>query len=235
MWRSTVEQWAEKYDLRRDRIFFLISGPSGAGKTTILERVLSEVEGLRKLVSTTTRQRRPNELDGKHYYFVSRQDFERMIKEGQLVEYKLIFGDYYGLTYSELNRYPEYDVLLDMDVRGKNDFLYVTSVYCITIFLMPPSLETVRQRLESRNDVTPDSIERRLARAEEEICSASDYEFVVENRDLDEATRQIEAIIVASRSNRDMRLLEKVYPKLLEEVEADLETGRSEFQGHHTN
>lgn len=221
IWRSTVEQWAEQYDLRRDRIFFLISGPSGAGKTTILERVLSEVNGLRKLVSTTTRQRRPTELDGKHYYFVSRQDFERMIKEGQLVEYKLIFGDYYGLTYKELNRYPEYDVLLDMDIRGKNDFLYVTSVDCITIFLMPPSLETIRQRLESRNDVTADSIESRLTRAEEEIWSASEYEFVVENRDLDEATRQIEAIIVASRSNRDMRLLEKVYPRLLEEVEAD--------------
>lgn len=228
MWRSTVEQSAEQYDLGRDRIFFLISGPSGAGKTTILERVLSEVEGLKKLVSTTTRKRRPNELDGEHYHFVSRQDFETMINEGQLVEYKLIFDDYYGLTYSELSRYPEYDVLLDMDVRGKNDFLRATSADCVTIFLMPPSLETVRQRLESRNDLTPDSIETRLARAKEEISSASGYEFVVENRDLNKATRQIEAIIVASRSNRDMRLFEKVYPRLVEEVKTDLETGRSE-------
>jgi guanylate kinase len=228
MWRSAVEQWAQQYDMRRDRIFFLISGPSGAGKTTILERVVSEVNGLRKLVSTTTRQKRPNEQDGKHYHFVSGQDFEGMIKKGRLLEYKLIFGDYYGLTYKELNRYPEYDVLLDTDVKGKNDFLRFASVDCVTIFLMPPSLETIRQRLESRNDVSPDSIGRRLARAEEEICSASEYEFIVENKDLDEATSQIEAIIFASRSNRDMRLLEKVYPRLLEKVEAVLETGHNE-------
>ena len=222
MWRSTVEQWAEQYDLRRDRVFFLISGPSGVGKTTILERVLSEVDGLKRLVSTTTRQRRPNELDGKHYHFVGGQDFERMIEEGQLVEHKLIFGDYYGLTYSELSRYPECDVLLDLDVRGKEDFLGVASVDCVTIFLMPPSLETIRERLESRNDVNPDSMGERLARAEEEIRSASEYDFIVENGDLDKAIRQIESIIFASRSNRDMRLLEKTYPRLLQKGKADL-------------
>ena len=228
MWRSTVEQWAEEYGFRRERIFFLISGPSGAGKTTLLRRVLSEVEGLKRLVSTTTRQRRPNERDGEDYHFISKQDFERMVEEGRMVEWKLIFDDYYGLARSELTRYLECDVILDMDVRGKNDFLGATSVDCVTIFLMPPSFETVRQRLESRNDLTPDSIERRLARAKEEISLASGYEFVVENRDLNEAARQIEAIIVASRGNRDMRLFEKVYPKLPEEVQAELESGRSE-------
>lgn len=228
MWRSRVEQWAEQHGFWRDRIFFLISGPSGAGKTALLQRVLSEVEGLKKLVSTTTRERRPNERDGEDYYFVSNQEFERMIEEAQMVEWKLIFGRYYGLTRSEFTGYPEYDVILDMDVKGKNDFLRATSVDCVTIFLMPPSLETVRERLESRNDLTPDSIERRLARAGEEISSASGYEFVVKNRDLNQATRQLGAIIVASRSNRDMRLYERVYRKLVEEVKSELETGRSE-------
>jgi len=120
-----------------------------------------------------------------------------------------------------LTRYPDYDAIFDMDVKGKSDFLHATSVDCVTIFLMPPSLETVRERLESRNDLTPDSIEKRLARAKEEISSASGYEFVVRNRDLNEAARQIEAIIVTSRSNRDMRLFEKMYPKLVEEVKAE--------------
>jgi guanylate kinase len=227
MWRSTIEQWADQYNLRRGRIFFLISGPSGAGKTTLLGRVISEVDGLRILVSTTTRQRRPNEVDGNHYHFVSRQAFEDMIKAGQLLEHKLIFGDYYGLTYAELNRYPEYDVLFDMDVKGMRDFLSATSVDCVTIFLMPPSLETVRERLESRHGVTPDSVEVRLARAEEEIRSAYEYDFIVENRDLHEATREIEAVIFASRSNRDMRLLERVYPRLLEQAKTNLETEHS--------
>jgi len=226
MWRSTVEQLAEQYGLQRDRIFFLISGPSGTGKTTLLRRVLSESEGLKKLVSTTTRQRRPTERDGNDYYFVSRQEFERMIEEGQMVEWKLIFGDYYGLTRNELTRYPDHDAIFDMDVKGKNDLLGATSVDCVTIFLMPPSLETVRERLESRNDLPPDSIEKRLERAKEEISFASGYDFIVENADLNEAIRQIKAIVVASRSNRDMRLLEKVYPKLVREVQADPETRR---------
>jgi len=197
-----------------------MSGPSGAGKTTLLRQVISTVEGLKELVSTTTRQRRPTERDGEDYHFVSKQNFQSMIEERQLVEWKLIFGDYYGLTRSELTKYPENDVILDMDVRGKTDFVRTTSVDCVTIFLMPPSLETVRQRLKSRNDLTPESIERRLARASEEISSASGYEFVVENRELNEAAHQIEAIIVASRSNRDMRLLEKVYTKLMQKVES---------------
>lgn len=211
-----VEQWAEQHGLRRDRVFFLVSGPSGVGKTVLLQRVLSGVEGLKRLVSTTTRDRRPNEREGEDYYFVGKDEFERLIEEGQMVEWKLVFGHHYGLARGELKRYPQYDVILDMDVKGKNDFLRVASVDCVTIFLMPPSLEIVRERLESRNDLTVESIEKRLARAGEELSSASSYDFIVENRDLNEATRQVAAIILASRSNRDMRLYEKVYRKLVE-------------------
>jgi guanylate kinase len=221
MWRSTVEQWAKQYDLRRDRIFFLVSGPSGTGKTTLLRRVLSDVEGLKKLVSTTTRQRRANEREGEDYYFVSKREFERMIEKARMVEWKRIFGDYYGLTRSELTRHPDYDAIFDMDVKGKNDFLRTTSVDCVTIFLMPPSFEIVKERLKSRNDLTPSSIEKRLARAKEEISLAPGYDFVVENADLNEATRQMEAIIVASRSNRDMRLYEKLYRRLVAKVESE--------------
>jgi len=123
MWRSAVEQWAEQYGLNRDRIFFLVSGPSGTGKTTLLRRVLSELHGLRKLVSTTTRQRRPSEVNGEDYYFVGREEFERKIAERQLVEWKSTFGDYYGLTREELNRCPDCDAIFDMDVKGKEDFL----------------------------------------------------------------------------------------------------------------
>ena len=192
-------------------ILFVISAPSGAGKTTLLGRVMQQVPGLSFSVSHTTRRPRSNEKDGRDYYFVSLGDFQKMVEKGEFIEWAEVSGNRYGTALSNLRglHSKEIDILLDIDTQGAKQIKEkVESV--VFIFLLPPSPETLRDRLLRRGLDSPETIERRLANAWKEMKEAVWYDYVIVNEEVEEAVEQLTAIILAER-NRKQRasILEK--------------------------
>lgn len=175
---------------------FVISAPSGTGKTTLCRRMLRRFADLRYSVSYTSRPPRDGEIQGKDYHFVSRQTFERMIREGRFAEWAEVHGNYYGTSAGELERNlaAGRDILLDIDVKGARQILrrFPRSV---TIFIMPPSMEALRRRLLQRNSDDPESVERRLQVAAEEMAARHAYRHVIVNDDLEQATAELTELI----------------------------------------
>lgn len=191
---------------------FLVSGPSGVGKSTVVKRILEEVPGLSKLVTTTSRLRRPDEQEGIHYHFVSKDTFERMIEERSFIESKHHFGNYYGLTWAELHMASNRDVIFDVDTEGKKNIVQQIPDRMITIFMQPPSLEEVRRRLTGRSDLPKDELTLRLTKAKEELRSAKEYDYRVENSEVERTVDEIAAIISGERMKRSDWLNEEDKP-----------------------
>ena len=179
----------------RGRIF-VISAPSGAGKSTLCRLVRRRLRDLAYSVSLTSRAPRPGEIDGKDYHFVSREDFQARIESGDMAEYAEIFGNYYGTSRKVLDQSLDQgrDILLDIDVKGAAQLrrFFPDGLF---IFLLPPSREELERRLRSRGTEDEETIQRRLARADEEISRADQYDFQVINDDLEQAVKEVIAII----------------------------------------
>ena len=184
-------------------ILFVISAPSGAGKTTLLGKVMERVAGLSFSVSHTTRGPRSGERDGKDYHFVSLGAFQKMIERGEFIEWAEVLGNCYGTAHRNLQdlRSEEIDVLLDIDTQGARKIKEKTES-AVFIFLLPPSPETLRERLLSRGLDSPETIERRLANAWREMREAVWYNYVIVNEEVEEAVEQLKAIILAERSRK---------------------------------
>lgn len=183
---------------KRGKIIIL-SGPSGTGKSTIRDRVVAQSPiTLHLSISATTRPPRPGERDGIDYYFFSDEEFQKHRQAGDFLECKQVFGKnvWYGTLRSEVEPYLQSGqwVMLEIDVDGAADVLE-TYPAALTIFILPPSLEILEQRLRSRGTETGESIVRRLARAEYEIGRSSSYRYPVVNGDLEEAVAQFCQII----------------------------------------
>ena len=178
---------------------FVMSAASGAGKTTLKDLVIKDFPDIKYSISATTRKPREGEIDGVHYFFKTKEEFEQMIKENALVEYNLVHGNYYGTpksfvekTLAEGNR-----VLFDLDVFGKVNF---DKVYpdATGIFIMPPSDEELERRLRGRGTDSEDVIQLRLANAKKEIEFAKTkgkYEYTIINDDLQKAADELRAIL----------------------------------------
>lgn len=194
---------------RKKGIIFVVSAPSGAGKTTFCRRVLSELEGIVFSVSYTTRPPRENEVHGRDYFFVSREEFLRMVEEGKFVEYAEVYGNLYGTSKEFIEGYVErgVDVLLDIDVQGAEKILSYYSD-AVGIFIFPPSLEVLRQRLLKRGTDAPEVIEKRLKVAEKEIEKADMYHYWVLNDEFEEAYTVFKSIFLAERSRSERLFLE---------------------------
>ena len=177
------------------RLIFLISGPSGVGKTTVVQRLLETIPEMAKIVTTTSRSRRPGEQGGVHYHFVSTQKFQDMIDHSKFIEWKSHLGHFYGLTWLAFCETSGRNAILDVDTQGKEDIIRRVSNRVVTIFLTPPSLDEAKDRLVRRGDLPNIELELRLDKARQEVQSAGEYDHIVENAVLDSTVDKICAII----------------------------------------
>ncbi len=189
--------------LSRTGQLFVISAPSGVGKTTLVRLLLQELPELRFSVSCTTRPPRPGETDGKDYHFLDRAAFLAGIQEGRFLEWAQVHGEYYGTDRLILEAWLEAgkDVLLDIDVQGARQ------VRCLfplahTLFILPPSWEVLEQRLQARGTEAQEQIAARLSAAHREVQEAPWYDFIVVNDLLETAVADLVAIIRAARCQR---------------------------------
>lgn len=177
----------------------IFSAPSGSGKSTIINKLMSEygLQG-RFSISATSRKPRGSEQDGVEYYFLTEEDFRRRISEGDFLEYEEVYpGCFYGTLRSEVDRTLAQgeNVILDIDVQGGLNVKKIYGDRALTLFIQPPSIERLRERLERRGTDAPEVIERRLAKAETELSFAPMYDRIVVNDDLEEACRDAARVI----------------------------------------
>ena len=174
---------------------FIVSAPSGAGKTTLCNALRRRFPMLQYSVSTTTRAPRPGERDGVEYYFVSRAAFERGIRNGEWAEWATVHNNYYGTSAAVLEKAIRggSHILLDIDVQGAAQIV-ARFPESVTIFIMPPSMEVLLQRLSSRGTDDPLEVNRRMAAATDEMSRRSQYRYIVVNDDLDTAIAELSQI-----------------------------------------
>jgi len=178
---------------------FVVSAPSGAGKTTLCRQLLKRNPDIKLSVSYTTRKPRTGERNNVDYTFISKAKFMKMIDKGEFAEWATVHGNLYGTSIrrlKELNR-AGYDIILDIDIHGAMQLKkrYENAVY---IFILPPSLEALKERLVHRKTDAKDVIAKRLENAKKEIPYFKDYDYIVINGKLDEAYRELESIIISS-------------------------------------
>ena len=179
---------------------FIVSAPSGAGKTSLLTELVPLDEQLKLSVSHTTRAPRPGEQDGIHYHFVSVEEFEAEVENGAFMESANVFGNYYGTSEQSIrNQLAEgFDVILEIDWQGARQVRERVE-QSVSIFILPPSVETLRKRLSQRGQDDEQTIERRMKQAVDEMSHYPEYDFLVFNDDFKEALDQLTAIFKANR------------------------------------
>ncbi len=185
---------------------YVISAPSGAGKTSLVAGMLRNDEKLGVSVSHTTRTMREGEQDGVNYHFVSRDVFESMISRGDFLEHADVFGNYYGTSQVWVREALArgQDVILEIDWQGAAQVRRLIPE-CVSIFIVPPSPEVLRERLVGRGTDAPEIVERRLAEAEEECCHAVEFDFLVVNDDFNAALGDLLAIVRAQRLRMEVQ------------------------------
>jgi guanylate kinase len=196
-------------------IVYIISAPSGSGKSTLKEKLLADVPGLLFSVSYTTRKPRGKEVEGQSYHYISEDEFERRLANGEFLEHATVFGKCrYGTHRRFLDRAQAQgeDLVLDIDVQGARQLKSRYSEV-VTIFVLPPSKQVLEERLRARGEDTGEEIQKRLQAAAEEIRNYSAYDYVLINRDKDEAGAVLSAIVLAERVRRT-RMEDQIQPIL---------------------
>ncbi len=186
--------------MKRKGLLFIISAPSGAGKTSLFKKVIKKIENIKASVSHTTRSSRPNERDGVDYHFIKQEEFQDKIKRGEFIEWAEVHGNLYGTSVENLKIIQDsgLDLILVIDIQGAEK---IRKAYknAICIFILPPSVEILEDRLKERGSDSEEEIQRRLNRAKEEILYYKDYDYVIINADIDKATDELRSIIIAER------------------------------------
>ena len=186
----------------RKGMLLLISGPSGAGKGTLVERLLEQDPSFIFSVSVTTRGRRENELEDVHYHFISEKEYDKLLAEDAFLEYASVHGHRYGTLKSEVFAHMEKgrNVLLDIDPQGARTVME-RMPECVSVFILPPSFHELKVRLHTRNTEKEEEIQRRLTNARGEIAQMGRYRYLIVNDHLDLAFEQLNAIVRAEKQN----------------------------------
>lgn len=195
-------------DIARRGLILILSSPSGAGKTTLTRAIAQDGGwGLDLSISVTTRARRPSEIDGRHYRFIDREAFEDLRTRDDLLEWAEVHGNFYGTPRRPVEKTlgQGRDMIFDIDYQGTRQVRQRLQDDVVTVFILPPSFSELRNRLERRAEDSPETIERRLANARNEMQRWSEYDYVIVNDDLDESFRALQAILTAERLKRTRR------------------------------
>ncbi len=196
------ESTIDHIDFRDDKgILFVVSGPSGVGKTTIINRLLEIDEKIKYSISHTTREKRPDEINGKDYYFVPREEFKKIERNGGFIETARVFGEYYGTSREFVQEElfnKENDLIMDIDVQGA-DQIRESEIGAVFIFIFPPSKEKLRERFLARGSENSKQRKTRMELAEKELTQAKKFDYGVINDELNKAVKDFEAIMKAER------------------------------------
>lgn len=198
-------------------LLIIISSPSGAGKSTLAKRLLADDPAINFSVSATTRDMRKGEVDGKDYYFKTKEEFQQMVADGQMLEHAEVFGNFYGSPLAPVAQAVAdgKDVLFDVDWQGGQQ-IRASSLRenVVSVFILPPSIAELESRLNGRGQDSPAVVAGRMAKSRDEISHWAEYDYVLVNEDLDQCEGQLRAIIAAERLRRDRQ------PVLMDRVRA---------------
>ncbi len=195
---------------------YIISGPSGSGKDTLMKKVFEKTPEIAFSISSITRPMRPGEIEGEKYNFISRERFEEMIANDELLEHNVFVGNYYGTPKAPVVNCIEngQDMLIEVDVNGAVQ-IREKMPDVVSIFIMPPSLEVLKNRLTGRGTDSAEVIEKRLNEALREIAGAKDYDYIIVNDDLETAANDFVSIMAVDKfkTDRNFKLINKILNK----------------------
>jgi guanylate kinase len=193
--------------VERRGLMFVLSSPSGAGKTTLSRLLIERMPGLRMSVSATTRPMRPGEVDGRDYLFVDKPRFEAMVKDDELLEWATVFDNRYGTPRApvEAALSAGQDVLFDIDWQGTQQLREKARADVVSVFILPPSAGDLEKRLHSRAQDSDEVIRKRMSRASHEMSHWAEYDYIVINHNVDDAFAEVQSILKAERLKRERR------------------------------
>lgn len=194
--------------LERRGLMFVLSSPSGAGKTTLSRMLIDRMPGLRMSVSATTRAKRPGEVEGRDYLFVDKARFDAMVKGDELLEWATVFDNSYGTPRGpvEAALSAGQDVLFDIDWQGTQQLRQKARADVVSVFILPPSAADLERRLHSRAQDSNEVIRKRMSRASHEMSHWAEYDYIVINHDVDEAFAEVQSILKAERLKRERQI-----------------------------
>lgn len=189
----------------RRGLLLILSSPSGAGKSTLTRNLIEQDHGIKLSVSVTTRTRRPSEIDGVHYRFIAKEDFEELRERGDLLEWAEVHGNFYGTPRKPVEQtlVSGEDMMFDIDWQGTKQIVSRMPDDVVSVFILPPSMIELRHRLERRAEDSAEVIARRLRNAREEIAQWAAYDYVLINDDLQRTFGELRAILSAERLRRE--------------------------------
>jgi guanylate kinase len=205
---STGAQPFGPVEIKRRGLMLVLSSPSGAGKTTISRRLLGIEADLVLSISATTRPMRPGETDGVDYHFVDRARFDRMVAEGAFLEHAKVFDHQYGTPRAAVEQWlaAGRDVLFDIDWQGTQQLAQSARADLVSVFILPPSITALEQRLKTRAQDSAEVVARRMAKAADEMSHWAEYDYIIVNDDLEISIQRVRAILLAERLKRHRQI-----------------------------